>query len=614
MMNKLYHLAEYPQRLRTRFAHKTIIRYYDALKSVWLSLNGEEVADKCLDAAKALAREGIKPGDRVGIYSPNAVHGVMAEFGLYMMRGVSVPLYATSTPEQVDFIVSDAELKLMFVGEQFQYNNAFEVQQRSNTLERIIIFDDNVVLHPEDKTSMYYDEFIRRGDSKANENKANVTASQALSNDMALIIYTSGTSGRSKGVVLRHSNFMKQIEVHEKLFRFVTPKDVSMSFLPHSHIFEKTWVYFCLYMGCTTAILKDPKRILQALPEIKPTMMCNVPRFWEKVYAGVQDKISQASPLQQKILRHAISIGERYQLHYYNEGKRAPLHVSLLYKLYKNTLFTKLKRVLGLQRGRFFPVAGASLSVEVNRFLQSVSIPICFGYGLSESTATVSFCPLQGFKIDSVGEILEHVQVRIDPATNEIQLKGPTIISEYYNNPEANATSFTADGFFRTGDAGRLEGRVLYFTERIKDLFKTANGKYIAPQMLEGLLATDPIFEQVAIIGDGYKFVSALIYPNWEILRKEAKDRGVDTERSEEELAKDYEVYRLMMAHIEHALGSVAQYEKIKHFTLLSTPFTIESGELTSTLKIKRSVVAKKYAEQIAKMYEEANIRTVEPQ
>lgn len=605
MTHLIYHLAEYANRMRTRFATRTLIKHYDRERAQWLSLNGEEVADLCLDAAKALAREGIEPGDRVGIYSPNILHGLMAELGLYMMRGVSVPLYATSTPEQVDYIVRDAQVKLLFVGEQFQYNNAYEVQQHYPELKRIIVFDKEVVLHPEDKTTMYYDEFIRRGDSKANENIANVTASQALASDMAVIIYTSGTSGRPKGVLIRHANFIKQIEAHERMFDFVSHRDVSMSFLPHSHIFEKTWVYFCLYMGCTTVILRDPKRILEALPQIKPTMMCNVPRFWEKVYAGVQDKIANASPLQQRLLRHAVRVGQRYRLDYYNEYKRAPLHLSLLYNLYNRTLFAKLKSVLGLQRGKFFPVAGASLSDEVNRFLQSVGIPICFGYGLSESTATVSCFPLRGFKMGSVGEVIDHVEVRIDPETNEIQLHGPTIIQEYYNNPEANATSFTADGFFRTGDAGRLEGRTLYFTERIKDLFKTANGKYIAPQMLEGLLATHPIFEQTAIIGDGYKFVSALIYPNWEILRREAEARGINIKRSEADLAQDHEVYRMMMAHVEHALGSVAQYEKIKRFTLLPQPFTIDNGELTSTLKIRRTVVAQHYAEQIARMYQE---------
>lgn len=601
-----YHLAEFPQFLRTNFANKTIVKYQETDLGPWLELSGEAFADRCLDAAKGLAREGIQPQDRVGIYSPNSVYGLEAEIGMYMMRAISVPLYATSSPEQVDFIVRDSDLRLIFVGQQFQYNNAYEVQRTGGFIERIVIFDRNVVLHPEDKTSVYYDEFIRRGDAKAHENAANVSVSQALDSDIAVIIYTSGTSGRSKGVLLRHEHLKKQLEEHIKMFPFLSSRDVSMSFLPHSHIFEKIWAYYCLRIGATVAILSDPKKILQALPQVRPTMMCNVPRFWEKVYAGVQEKIASSSPMAQRLLRHASRIGETYRLHYYNEGHRAPLHLKLLYKLYEHTLFAKLKRVLGLQRGRFFPTAGASLSVEVNRFLQSVGIPICFGYGLSESTATVSCFPQKGFDIQSVGRVVDHVSVRIDPETSEIQLKGPTIITEYYNNPEANAEAFTADGYFRTGDAGRLEGKTLFFTERIKDLFKTANGKYIAPQMLEGLLAMDPIFEQTAIIGDGYKFVSALIYPNWEILTAQAQARGLDTEVDRHTLAENHEVQRIITAHLEQALGSVAQFEKVKKFVLLSEPFSIENGELTSTLKIRRKVVAERYAEAIRRMYEEA--------
>lgn len=334
-------------------------------------------------------------------------------------------------------------------------------------------------------------------------------------------------------------------------------------------------------------------------------MMCNVPRFWEKVYAGVLSKIEEMPPTLRKLMHHAIKIGEAYRLEYENVGKSAPLYISLQYKFYRKFLFSKVKKVLGLQRGRFFPVAGAALSTEVNRFLQSLSFPICYGYGLSESTATVCCFPQVGFKLGSIGDVLDHVDVRIDPETNEIQLKGPSIITEYYNNPEANAQAFTSDGYFRTGDAGRLEGRTLYFTERIKDLFKTANGKYIAPQMLEGLILLDPMFEQVAIIGDGYKFVSALIYPNWEILSKEAQARGIDTDRDLHALASDYEIYRLINAHVEQALGSVAQYERVKSFRLLAEPFSIDKGELTPTLKIKRRVVNEHYADMIADMYQE---------
>ena len=600
-----YHLAEFPHQFRVRYPGKTILRYYNKHSERWEKLNGEQVANLCLSAAKGLAYLQIAPGDRIAIYSPNRVGCIATELGIFMMRAVSVPLYATSTPDQVAFMVEDAGIETMFVGGQFQYNNAYEVQQRGGVLRRLIVFDPEVVLAPGDTTSMYFDEFLRRGDSVAYENKANVTASQALATDLAVIIYTSGTTGKSKGVMLHHSNFIEQFYQHQVKYPFISNRDISMCFLPLNHIFEKAWTYLCLSMGCQVAILSDPKRILEALPMVRPTMMCNVPRFWEKVYIGVQDKIDRSPKLVRGILRHSIRVGERYFFDFVNEGKKAPLFLKLLYKLYDKTLFAKVKKAIGIQRGRFFPTAGASVSPEILRFLRAINVPMCVGYGLSETTATVSSQPMEGFAIDSIGTIMPGLQVKIDPETSEILIKGATVTSGYYQNPEANAEAFTEDGFFRTGDAGRVEDGVLYFTERIKDLFKTANGKYIAPQMLEGMLTIDPLIEQVAVIADGYKFVSALIYPNWSVLRREAEARGLSREMTEEELAANHEVHRLVMAHLEAALSTVAQYEKVKKFKLLTTPFSVESGELTNTLKIRRKVVAERYAREIASMYQE---------
>ena len=600
-----YHLAEYPHQFRVRYPNKTILRYYNKRNERWEKLSGQQVADRCLAAAKGLAYLQLQPGDRVGIYSPNRVGCIATELGLFMMRAVSVPLYATSTPDQVEFIVQDAGVETMFVGGQFQYNNAYEVQLRGGCLRRLVIFDPEVVLAPGDTTSMYYEEFIRRGDAVAYENKATVTASQALATDLAVIIYTSGTTGRSKGVMLHHSNFIEQVYAHQLKYPFISNRDVSMCFLPLNHIFEKAWSYLCLSMGCQVAILSDPKRILDALPVVRPTMMSNVPRFWEKVYIGVQDKINRSPSPLRRVMRHAIQVGEHYFFDFINEGKKPSIFLSLLYQAYDKVLFTKVKKAIGLQRGRFFPTAGASVSPEISRFFRSINVPMCVGYGLSETTATVSSQPMRGFDLESIGTIMPALQVKIDPETSEILIKVPTVTRGYYNNPEADAEAFTPDGYFRTGDAGRLEGNVLYFTERIKDLFKTANGKYIAPQMIEGLLTVDPLFEQVAVIADGYKFVSALIYPNWEALRREARHRGIEEGLTDAELAAHHEVHRMIMAHLEQNLKSVAQYEKVKKFHLLTEPFSVERGELTNTLKVRRKVVAELYAAEIASMYEE---------
>lgn len=601
-----YHLAEYANLLRTKYPKKTILRHLHIKTNTWRSLNGEQVADACLGAAKAFAHIKLEQGARIGIYSPNLSKVLFTEIGAFMMRAVSVPLYATSSPEQVKFVVEDAGIELLFVGEQFQYNNAYRVLKDSQTLKRIIVFDEDVMLEPEDTTTMYFEEFLRRGDSMQNQTIALKTASEALASDLAVIMYTSGTTGNSKGVMLHHSNFMAQIEEHQKRYSFVTSKETIMSFLPLSHIFEKSWVYFCLNRGCNIAFLRDPKLILEALPVIKPSMMCNVPRFWEKVYMGVQDKLREFPSPIQKLMKKAIEIGKIVNIDNKSKGKKAPFLTYMLYKLFDKTLFAKVRKAIGLNNGKFFPCAGAHLNNEILVFLKSINIPIVYGYGLTESTATVSSFIVNDFKLGSIGTIIDSLEVKIDPTNNEILLKGPTITKGYYKNDEANKEAFTEDGFFRTGDAGRLEGRTLYYTERLKDLFKTANGKYIAPQMIEGLLTSYPIIEQVAVIADGYKFVSALIYPNWSYLKKKAEERGIEIEgRSLEDLSKDHEIYRIVSADIEDALGSLAQYEKIKRFTLLSEPFSQEKGEMTSTLKIKRKVVSEHFAKEIAEMYKE---------
>lgn len=603
---QIYHLAEFPQRICDSFANKTVLKHYNEETQHWDKLTGDDFRRGVINVAKAFNQIGLKPEERVGIYSQNMVRYLYTEFGIYMMRGVSVPLYATASPEQVQFVVEDADIQTLFVGEQFQYNNAFYVQQQSDQIKRIVIFDENVILHPEDKTSIFFNEFVRLGDSMHNEVAAKVSAANALVTDLAVIIYTSGTQGKSKGVMLHHSNFIHQLTVHTKMFDFITSRDTSLCALPLSHIFEKAWTYYCLSQGVTVAILSNPKKILQALPKVKPTLMCNVPRFWEKVYAGVQQKIDDSPKFLQHLYRHALKIGNRYRVEYETRGKRAPLGLTLLFQFYDKMVFSQIKRVLGLGQGRFFPTAGAPLSTEINVFLQSVNFPIICGYGLTESTATVSCYSRNKFDISSVGDIVPELEVKIDPENNEILLKGASISSGYFNNPQTNQESFTLDGFFRTGDAGRIEGKTLYFTERIKDLFKTANGKYVAPQMIEGLLLNDPIIEQVATIGDTYKFVSALIYPNWGVLRKKLAERGVSVDnRTAEDLAEDHEVNRLLMGHIEIAQASLARFEKVKRITILTEPFSIENGLLTNTLKLKRKVINERYAKEIEEMYNE---------
>lgn len=598
-----YHFAELIHRQAEKYGNRTALKHRDNATGKWLKISWREFSDKVMLTAKAMAEFGIKVQENIGVYSQNMPQCLYTDFGAYGNRVVSIPMYATNSPGQIEYIINDAKIRTLFVGEQLQYNNAFKVQKDSKYLERLVVFDPAVKMNPEDKTSIYFDDFLRLGDNAHAESTVKIRMTEAVPEDLATIIYTSGTTGESKGVMLPHSCYLEAMRIHDVRLPLVTDKDLSMSFLPMTHIFEKAWCYYCLHKGVTIAINQDPKMIQKTLPEVHPTLMCNVPRFWEKVYAGVHEKINSASPAMKKIFLDAIETGRKYNLEYKNKGIPAPCGLKLKFQFYNKTVFTLLKRVLGIERGRFFPVAGAPLSDTVNEFLQSVNIPIAYGYGLSETTATVCFYPEIGFQFGSIGEVMPGVQVKIDPGNNEILVKGKTVMSGYYNKPEETKRAFTEDGFFRTGDAGRLEGNTLFFTERIKDLYKTSNGKYIAPQAIEMVMSGDNYIEQIAVIGDQRKFVSALIVPAYPLLEKYAGEKGISF-KSREELVKNKDIIRFIEARVEEHQKNLASYEKIKRFTLLPEPFMM-GCELTDTLKLRRPVVLQKYATEIEAMYEE---------
>ena len=598
-----YHFAELIHRQAEKYGNRTALKHRDNATGKWLKISWREFSDKVMLTAKAMAEFGIKVQENIGVYSQNMPQCLYTDFGAYGNRVVSIPMYATNSPGQIEYIINDAKIRTLFVGEQLQYNNAFKVQKDSKYLERLVVFDPAVKMNPEDKTSIYFDDFLRLGDNAHAESTVKIRMTEAVPEDLATIIYTSGTTGESKGVMLPHSCYLEAMRIHDVRLPLVTDKDLSMSFLPMTHIFEKAWCYYCLHKGVTIAINQDPKMIQKTLPEVHPTLMCNVPRFWEKVYAGVHEKINSASPAMKKIFLDAIETGRRYNLEYKNKGIPAPCSLKLKFQFYNKTVFTLLKKVLGIERGRFFPVAGAPLSDTINECLQSVNIPIAYGYGLIETTATVCFYPEIGFQFGSIGEVMPGVQVKIDPGNNEILVKGKTVMSGYYNKPEETKRAFTEDGFFRTGDAGRLEGNTLFFTERIKDLYKTSNGKYIAPQAIEMVMSGDNYIEQIAVIGDQRKFVSALIVPAYPLLEKYAGEKGISFE-SREELVRNKDIIRFIEARVEEHQKNLASYEKIKRFTLLPEPFMM-GCELTDTLKLRRPVVLQKYATEIEAMYEE---------
>lgn len=596
-----FHLGELVFKQAQKYKNRTALKYQDAT-GAWVDMSWDLFAEKVTKTAQAMAEMGVKPYNNVGIYSQNMEKYLITDFAAFANKAVMVPMYATSSPSQVKYIVNDAEISLIFVGEQFQYNNAFKVQQESQFLHKLIIFDRNVVLQPEDKTSVYFDDFITTGDNSESVALVNARIRQLKDSDLATIIYTSGTTGEPKGVMLTHANYLKAMRIHDIRLTNLSEKDLTMCFLPLTHIFEKAWTIYCLHRGIVVAINRNPAEIRETIKQVRPTIMSNVPRFWEKVYDGVKETIDSSSGVIKWLFTDAVKTGRRHNLDYRNNGRKAPLGNSIKFFLYKHTIYYLIKRIVGIDRGNFFPVAGAPLSDNINEFLQSIDVHIVYGYGLTETTATVSCFTFPGFKIGTVGKVMPDTEVKIGE-NSEILVRGGTVMSGYYNKPEATKEVFTEDGFFRTGDAGMLtdDGEII-LTERIKDLYKTSNGKYIAPQMIETRISEDKYIDQVAVIGDERKFVSALIIPNYLALRAYADSQGIPYE-STDDLVKNDVIHDYVFGRIELLQSQFTNYEKIKKITLLPQPFSIESGELTNTLKLRRKVILERYADIIDQMY-----------
>lgn len=599
------HMSQLVQESAKKYGTRTALMYRDYSVSKWKNISWNAFADRVTTTSYALLALGMKPQENCAIFSQNRPEFLFCEFGAFGVRGVTIPFYATTSSAQVNYMVGDAEIRIVFVGEQQQYDTVWSVISLCHTLEHVVIFDRNVKKNPADHLSIYFDEFLALGNEKRQEFEAEYhrRQSDASFDDIANILYTSGTTGVSKGVVLVHKQYSHCFKGHLATLP-LSEKDVTIDFLPFTHVFEGAWSKLCITAGVTLAINERPQDIQQSLQEVHPTCMCSVPRFWEKVYQGVLEKAEKSGNLQRRLIHDAIAVGGEYWEKYKSKGIPAPFGLRMKFEMYERTIIKVLRKALGLERANFFPTAGATVSPEVERFAHAAGINMLVGYGLTETCATVTF-DQPGYKVTmgSIGRPIPGVEVRIGD-NNEIQVKGPTVMPRYYKKDTETNAAFTEDGWFRTGDAGYLKDGELYITDRIKDLYKTSNGKYIAPQVIEGKLTIDKCFDQVVIVADKRKFVSALIVPNYGALRNWAEQHDLPG-LSHEELCTNERIHKFLFERIEMLQQDLAHYEKIKRFTLLPEPFTLEKGEITNTLKIKRRVVYQNYAAQIDKMYEE---------
>ena len=586
-----------------KYGDRTALIYRDFGSLKWKECSWNEFSKNVRVVSNAMLNLGVKVQENVGVFSQNTVHYLFTDFGAFGIRAVTVPFYATSSEQQIQFMIGDAQIRFLFVGEQEQYDKAYRVLSLCPTLEKIIIFDRSVRKVQHDTMSIYWDEFLKLGEGCPRQSEVETLYAQANDDDIANILYTSGTTGDSKGVILSHGQFNAAMIANDENLP-VGEKDRVMCFLPLTHVFERGWCFLCLTEGATVIVNTYPKEVQQSLKETNPTCMSSVPRFWEKVYIGVKSKIENSGAVQRKLFTHALAVGRKHNVEYLSRGKRPPLALQMEYKLMDKTVFSLLRKQLGLENPNFFPTAGSYVSPDVEEFILSVGIFMMVGYGLTESLATVSNVHKdKPFTIGSVGRPINGLDIKIGE-NDEILLKGPTITRGYYKRDALNQEAFTEDGYFRTGDAGYLKDGELYLKERIKELYKTSNGKYIAPQMIESKLLVDKFIEQLAVIADQRKFVSALIVPAFAELEEYAKDNDIEFS-SREDLCQNKKIYKMMEERIETLQQQLANYEKVKRFTLLPRPFTMENGELTNTLKIKRRVLNKNYAAQIEAMYAE---------
>ena len=592
------HLVRVMRERIARLGNKAALRVQQ--DGQWRAIGWRTLGQAMDYCAQALIRAGHQPTEMVGIYARNMPEWTQADLGILAARGVSVPIYPTSTLEQLRYIVKDAGIKLLFVGEQPQFDQALLLLE-SGEINQIVTLDGTVDLRGCEQAS-HFQTFLVSGNHQPSEQALREREQHYRMDDLLTLIYTSGTTGEPKGVMLDFNNIAACFEMHDRRLD-LGEQDVSLCMLPLSHVFERAWSYYVLYCGAENVYIRDPQKVMEVIGEVQPTVMCAVPRLYEKAYAMIQAKVAQAPRLRRALFGWATGVGKR-MVATRQAGKSASPLLYLQLALAERLVFRKLRARFG-GRTRFLPVAGARLADDVNLFFQAMGLNLIYGYGMTETTATVCCYEDSQFKLGSIGTVMDGIEVKLGE-NNELLVRSPTVMRGYYNKPEATAEVMTADGFLRTGDAGELddEGNI-YFTERLKELMKTSNGKYVAPQLVEGTLGKDRFIEQIAIVADARHFVSALIVPCFESLEEYARSINLQYQ-CKTELLRHSRVMEFFEARIQDLQKELAKFEQVKKFTLLPSAFSMELGEITPTMKLRRKIIESKYQSEIEAMYSHA--------
>lgn len=597
MANLDFHLVKTIRDQIAKGGDKVALRH--KVDSVWQGISWKQFGIQVDALSRALLAHGVDVQDKVGIYANNMPRWTIADLGSLQVRSVTVPIYPTNTAEQSAYILKNADVKILFVGEQAQFDAALSIFEQCEELKLIVVMCDKVNIG-DNSNALTWNEFIAKGQSEL-QSELDTRLSQANYDDLFTLIYTSGTTGQPKGVMLDYTNMASQCQGHDQKM-VLTDEDVSLCFLPLSHVYERAWTFYVLYKGATNCYLQDTMQVRDALGDIRPTVMCAVPRFYEKIFAAIHEKVSRA-PIHRKIIfTWAVNMGARVAV-CKQEGKSPSFVLKKCHQLANKLVLAKLRALLG-GNINFMPCGGAKLDATIGRFFHAIGINVKLGYGMTETTATVSCWDDGQFDPDSIGTTMPKAQVKIGE-NSEILVRGPMVMRGYYKMPEETAQSFDENGFLKTGDAGKFdENGNLFITDRIKELMKTSGGKYIAPQVVEGVIGKDHFIEQIAVIADTRKFVSALIVPSFESLEEYAKELNIKY-HDRLELIKHSHIVEMLEKRVADLQKDLAKFEQVKKFTLLPKAFSMDQGELTPTQKLRRKVINERYEDEIEGMYKE---------
>jgi long-chain acyl-CoA synthetase len=575
------------------------------LNGRWIPISSDEMLRRARYIAAGIYSLGVRRGDRVAILSESRPEWTLTDAGCMFVTAIDVPIYPTLTPPQVRYILKDSGARVLVLNNEQKYLEIREILAECPAVEHLIFFEK---ASGETVQALSLAELEARGlkFEETNPNLIDNVAHEIKADDLATIIYTSGTTGEPKGVMLTHANLVSNLIDSSGHLSF-NRDDSALSVLPLSHVLERLAMYMYLYHGMAVYFGESLETIGPNLREVKPTIFVGVPRIFEKIFARVKEKSAEKGQLNVAFLNWAVAVGKQYA-RLATHHQKIPVWLELKRRVADKLIFSKMRTALG-GRIRLLVSGGAALPEELGHLYIGAGLPIVQGYGLTETSPVITAGMLEDNRVGTVGKPIRNVEVRI-AADGEIETRGPNVMRGYYNKPEETRAVFTDDGWFKTGDIGALdEDGFLRITDRKKELFKTSGGKYIAPQPIEQMIKGSRFVNQVVLVGNGRKFAAALIVPDWELIESYAQLKNIKGNHAE--LTQNPRIIDLFERQIAGLTTDLAQYERVKKVALLENELTIEYGELTPTLKVKRRVIDEKYRDVIDALYDETKNGTV---